>query len=409
MDLLETLWDWSEDVASAIGLSTTFFLLTVGILLICLIFVLVGIRHRWANVISLLGCLFLTGIGIYQIYVFGDFQDFVQGGFFPFWILSVVLLLLSLIFLFRKRKPAAADTQTKTDGQEVAAFTHATQAERPAERPGSAVSESAATHSSAPKPHLSLYDSVVHKKDWKKFRRRATQDELTVLAIGSRYRLKGATFYVKSVLSVVGTIASITLGLLYLQDTFQFALFVMIGGYLFFNLLASKQLGYADTLRSCNTKLDKEHRDIVKSLFPENILLAALRQIVLLCLNIFTIPYQFLLLIIETFIPPARNWAVKHGGSEGAVITLPKGYDIGNLGALGEYYASASFAGAWEEQLANEERARTEKFSSYTYTDKYGVTQTAYSDDGKNFYTSTDKLTQVGTSEDGGKTIDLKN
>ena len=63
MDLLETLWDWSEDVASAIGLSTTFFLLTVGILLICLIFVLVGIRHRWANVISLLGCLFLTGIG----------------------------------------------------------------------------------------------------------------------------------------------------------------------------------------------------------------------------------------------------------------------------------------------------------------------------------------------------------
>lgn len=90
------------------------------------------------------------------------------------------------------------------------------------------------------------------------------------------------------------------------------------------------------------------------------------------------------------------------------MITIPKGYDIGNLAALGRYYASATFSQAWEEHLDNVEREKLAKFSTYEYTDKNGMRQVAYSDDGKTFYDSTNKLHEVGISTDGGKTLTQK-
>ena len=257
--------------------------------------------------------------------------------------------------------------------------------------------------------HITLYDTIVHKKDWKSFRKHATQAELAVLAIGSRSRLTGPRFFIKSVIAVAGMILSIVFGLAYtFSEYMQFGLILLIGGYLFFNLLASKQIGYSDTYSSCYGKLSGEYSKMVKELFKEHIALTILRQIILIFLRIITIPYQFILMIIETLIPPAANWTVAHGGNAGAVITLPKGYNIGNLAALGEYYASSTFGAAWEEHMENTEAARLAKFSQYEYFDKNGMRQTAYSDDGRTFYTSTDKLQEVGTSDDGGKTIELK-
>lgn len=257
--------------------------------------------------------------------------------------------------------------------------------------------------------HIALYDTIVHKKDWKRFRKHATQAELAVLAIGSRSRLTGPRFFIKSVIAVAGMILSIVFGLAYtFSEYMQFGLILLIGGYLFFNLLASKQIGYSDTYSSCYGKLSGEYSKMVKELFKEHIALTILRQIILIFLRIITIPYQFILMIIETLIPPAANWTVAHGGNAGAVITLPKGYNIGNLAALGEYYASSTFGAAWEEHMENTEAARLAKFSQYEYFDKNGMRQTAYSDDGRTFYTSTDKLQEVGTSDDGGKTIELK-
>ena len=254
---------------------------------------------------------------------------------------------------------------------------------------------------------LDLYDTIVYKSDWKAFKKRASQDELFALAVGSRYQLDGAKFYIRSLLGAVGGVLSIVLAFILAEDFGLFAIIGGVAGYLFFNLMASKQIGYADTLSDCRNKLNSENRQRLKDIFTENILLTLLRQIVLMMLTFVTIPYKFILIIIETFIPAARNWAVAHGGEAGAVISMPKGYDIGGLGTLGAYYASQKFGDVWEQHLKEVEAAKLAKFKKYTYTDKYGMQQEAYSDDGKTFYEGTNKLKIVGTSKDGGNTIDI--
>ncbi len=252
---------------------------------------------------------------------------------------------------------------------------------------------------------LDVYDTIVSNKDWKAFRKGASEEELATLAIGSRYRLESVSFYVKAVISVVGMIFSIAFGISCFSNFGIFAIFVLVGGYIFFNLLASKLIGYSNTYSSCYRKISKEKREFVDRLFKKNIWLNLIRSIVLLFLNIITIPYKFILMAIEILIPPAKNWAIAHGSDAGAVITMPKGYDIGCLGALGNYYASCTFGNAWEEHLDNQERERLSKYKKYTYIDKYGVEQTAYSDDETHFYSSPNSRIEVGTSNDNGKTI----
>lgn len=256
---------------------------------------------------------------------------------------------------------------------------------------------------------VQVYDVIVHKADWKQFRKRATQDELMALAIGSKLNLSGAMVFIKAAVSVVGTILSIVLGIALFDDFGMFSLIILVGGYLFFNLMASKLLGYLDTYNSCFSKLNSQNRDYIKSLFKEHVAVSILRMLVLWGLMLFTLPYKFLLMIIETLVPAARNWTIAHGGEAGAVITLPKGYDIGGLGALGQYYASFSFSDAWQQQMEEYEAARLAKYAEYTYQDKNGVTRTAYSNDGMHFYA--DKkyaFVEVGTSTDGGRTMERK-
>lgn len=255
---------------------------------------------------------------------------------------------------------------------------------------------------------LDLYDTIVYRSDWKAFRKRASQDELFALAVGSRYQLDGVKFYIRSLLGAVGGVLSIVLAFVLAEDFGWFAIIGGVAGYLFFNLMASKQVGYADTLSDCRRKLDREKQQLLKELFPENILLTILRQLVLMVLAIVTFPYKFLLIIIETLIPAARDWTVAHGGAAGAVISLPKGCDIGGLGTMGAYYASQKFGAVWDQHMQEVEAAKLAKFKKYTYTDQYGIEREAYSDDGKTFYDATNKLKEVGTSKDDGKTIDLK-
>ena len=51
---------------------------------------------------------------------------------------------------------------------------------------------------------LDIVDTIVHQADWKAFRKRASQDELFALAVGSRYQLDGVKFYIRSLLGAVG-------------------------------------------------------------------------------------------------------------------------------------------------------------------------------------------------------------
>lgn len=253
---------------------------------------------------------------------------------------------------------------------------------------------------------LDIVDTIVHRADWKAFRKRASQDELFALAVGSRYQLDGAKPFVKTFLAVAGAILAIVL-----MVSMEFGQIGIIGGVAAFfacNFIACKQLGYYNTLNDCRWKLDSEHSQLLKDLFPENIFVAILRWLFMILLMIITMPYQAILMLIEFLIPAARNWTVAHGGNAGAVISMPKGCDIGGLAAMGEYYASQKLGDAVEQSLEEREAARVAKYQKYTYIDKYGVRQEAYSDDGRTFYSGTDCLKEVGTSEDGGKTIKLK-
>ena len=253
---------------------------------------------------------------------------------------------------------------------------------------------------------LDIVDTIVHQADWKAFRKRASQDELFALAVGSRYQLDGAKPFVKTFLAVAGAILAIVL-----MVSMEFGQIGIIGGVAAFfacNLIACKQLGYYNTLNDCRWKLDSEHSQLLKDLFPENIFVAILRWLFMILLMIITMPYQAILMLIEILIPAARNWTVAHGGNAGAVISMPKGCDIGGLGAMGAYYASQKFGDVWDQHMQEVEAAKLAKFKKYTYTDKYGMTQEAYSDDEKTFYEGTNKLKEVGTSKDGGRTIGWK-
>ena len=255
---------------------------------------------------------------------------------------------------------------------------------------------------------LDIVDTIVYRSDWKEFRKRASQDELFALAVGSRYQLDGAKFYIRSLLGAVGGVLSIVLAIVLAGEFGWFAIIGGVAGYLFFNLMACKQIGYADTLSDCRWKLDSEHAQLLKDLFSENIFISILRQIILMALRFVALFYQGLLMFIGVLIPAARDWTVAHGGAGGAVISMPKGCDIGGLGAMGAYYASQKFGDVWDQHMQEVEAAKLAKFQKYTYTDQYGMTQEAYSDDGKTFYEGTNKLKEVGTSKDGGKTIKLK-
>ena len=253
---------------------------------------------------------------------------------------------------------------------------------------------------------LDLEDAVVHKKDWKAFLKRATQEELLTLAIGSRYRLSGAKPLVTTILGLVGSILSIVLAVSMVFG--QFGIFFGVGAFFACNLIVCKQLGYSNTLNDCRRKLSLENRQRLKELFPESIVVSVLRTVFMMLLMWATLPYKFLLIIIETLIPAAGNWTVAHGGEAGAVITLPKGSDIGNLGEIGAYYASQKFGDVWEQQIEEWKLEGRARYKKYVYHDKYGVEQTAYSKDGVRFYDSPDSVREIGHSSDGGKTIETK-
>lgn len=96
---------------------------------------------------------------------------------------------------------------------------------------------------------LDIVDTIVHQADWKAFRKRASQDELFALAVGSRYQLDGAKPFVKTFLAVAGAILAIVL-----MVSMEFGQIGIIGGVAAFfacNLIACKQLGYYNTLNDC--------------------------------------------------------------------------------------------------------------------------------------------------------------
>ncbi len=253
-------------------------------------------------------------------------------------------------------------------------------------------------------------DVIVGEKEWKEFRAQASQEELTALAIGAKFKTSGKSFFLRALLSVLGTIASVVIGLIGLfNDWGMFGVFVIIGGWLFFNLMAVKLTSYSDTFSDCYKRLSEENKKYVDGFVNEKGSIEILKLLVTVGLGLFTLPFKAILMLIGMVMPAAEDWCIAHGGIGGTVITLPKGYDIGGLRAVGEYYKACSFVDAMMQSAKESEEARKARTKTYEYDDERGVTHKVYSEDDKNFYSSSDlqPYHKTGESDDGGNTIDL--
>ncbi len=258
---------------------------------------------------------------------------------------------------------------------------------------------------------IEFEDKPIGEKEWKQFRKCASQEDLAVLAIGARFKETGKQFFIRALIAVVGTILSIVLGLAdIISNIFGsdglLGVVIVIGGYLFFNSLAVKLTSYSSTYKDCYKRLTAENKAYVDSFFDEKGAVAILKELVVFGLMFFTLPYRAILMFIGTMMPSAEDWCVAHGGMGGTFVTLPKGYDVGSLREVGEYYESCKFVDAWVEESEKAKKERELKVQTYQYTDENGITKTAYSNDGKNFYSSSDLYFKVGESNDGGQNID---
>lgn len=226
---------------------------------------------------------------------------------------------------------------------------------------------------------LDLYDTSVDERTWKEFKREASQEELAVIAIGAKYRI--AHSRIKNILYALGIILSIAI----FWPTGGWSLI----GYPIFAFLATKAIRYQDTYGQSYRKLSAEYKSFVDSCYNSSVWLTIVDGIVQFATFWLTLPYQAIMLLIGTFAP---NFAISKNG---ILVSIPNGYDVGNLGAVGAFYKSFNFI---DETLTNTKSNSTAKSESsstdnyykrdeFTYTDSNGYTQTVYTDhDGKDAY-----------------------
>lgn len=235
---------------------------------------------------------------------------------------------------------------------------------------------------------LDLHDISIDEKTWKDYKKTASEEELAILAIGTKYRLSNLK---RRILNAVSFIAMILCFALIPVTTFQSLI-----AYPFIAFFATKTIRYTDTYNQTYSKISKENRYLVDDYFNENTLLNIFDLIIYLGMFFITLPYQALMIGIGMFAP---NFAISKNG---VLVSIPNGYDISDLEAVGEYYRSFNFAEEFTESITKYNNSSSSSPSSddtyykqdeYTYTDSFGYEQTAYSQNGKDFY------------DDGGKYI----
>ena len=221
---------------------------------------------------------------------------------------------------------------------------------------------------------LDLYDTSIDEGTWKSFKKTASQDELTVLAIGAKYRITHSR--IKNIIYAIGIILSIAI----FWPTGGWSLI----GYPIFAFLATKSIRYQDTFGQTYRKLSKENKAFVDGFYKSNVGLTILDGIITIATLWLTLPYQAIMLLIGTFAP---NFVI---AKNGILVSIPNGFDVGNLGAVGAYYASFDFT---DEVLAGKSgKSQSESTSSptddyykedeHSYVDSHGYTQTIYTDHG---------------------------
>lgn len=108
---------------------------------------------------------------------------------------------------------------------------------------------------------LDLYDTAIDEKTWKKFKKRASQEELAIIAIGAKYRLCHSR--IKNIIYGLGIILSIAL--------FWPTRFMSLIAYPIFAILATKTIRYQDTFNQSYSKLSPENKKFVNRYYNSNI------------------------------------------------------------------------------------------------------------------------------------------
>lgn len=237
---------------------------------------------------------------------------------------------------------------------------------------------------------LDLYDVSIDEKTWKTFRKTAAQEDLAIIALGAKYRIVHSR--IKNIIFTIGMLLSILLILV----TEGFSLI----GYAVLVFFLTKSIRYQDTFHSAYYKLNKENKALVNSYFKSNVALSIFDTITDLCIRFITIPYQAIMMLIGMFAP---NFVI---AKNGVLISIPNGYDVENLSAISDYYASFSFTD--EVIAASEKSAEENKKHKITYqngTDAITIDDRTESVEGIGLKSYKDDFGREYLSDDDGRTI----
>lgn len=219
---------------------------------------------------------------------------------------------------------------------------------------------------------LDLLDVSIHSKEWKQFRKSASQEELFILAIGSKYRLRSTL--ITSLLFSIGIVASIVIGILLFASGISEGLIVLIVGYLLFSFLSSKHIRYQDTFNQLKGKLKGKYKEQINNILTYSIGLSILDFFLQFALMWLTIPYQAIMLLLGEFAP---NFVI---AKNGVLVSVPRGYGMDNLILMGEYYKQNSLL----DDLMKTQHEKSHKYEGEIINDM-GCKTTVYSADGINY------------------------
>ena len=256
---------------------------------------------------------------------------------------------------------------------------------------------------------ISMHDVVIGEKDWKAFRKSCSQTDLSVIAIGAKYRGMGTKFLVKGLivsLLIIASYVAIVVGFV-MNTEDGFGLIIGgVAGWLISNFIAVKLVGYINTYNLARRKLPKELKIYVDNFFVEPMALSLINMLIRLLLWFGTLPYKFILLVISSFAPKLENWAIARGLTS-VVVTIPSNYSLDQLDELDNFYRSSTFGKGFNEQVDESERKRLASYKAYEIV---GENKVLYSNDGTHFYKKKGDygdLYLVGVSSDNGKTIEF--
>lgn len=315
---------YSADAYAVIYLFETYILvgnILLGICILFSVFAFLGRKYKWANVVSI-----IFGIpGI--VWLVGIFN--LAGG-----VLGIKAISSEQTANATSSEKEFAEPETVSEG-----IVHPVSMEGTSEPVNTVAEQDVQQHAGEGSGRqvagtalkLDLYDTSIDSKTWKDFRKTASQEDLFVIALGARYRLVHTA--IAQLIYAVGIILSVVIGLSFI--TTSAGLVILIGGYLLFSFLATKNIRYNETYSQVKRGISKEDRKLIEEeLVPQNTAMSIISAIAALPIMYITIPYQAIMILIGLFAP---NFVI---AKSGILVSIPKGYDVGNLGMVGEYYAS---------------------------------------------------------------------